>query len=213
MTPSGSKRTFSEQHKRNLSARIITPEWRANLSAAAKKRKDSDETRAKKSASGMGRIGPNLGRIFSSEVRKRMSMARKGKQFSESHRKALSEALKGHIPNPGSHKSIGCEYIRPDGETVRLASSYEYEIAKYLDSIEEEWRYVTYSKVDSFLLSDRRRYYPDFFLPRINIYIDPKGFDRDPIKRGMVEKEYPGRVIFLIGKTYLIQLKEILCNR
>ncbi len=48
---------------------------------------------------------------------------------------------------------------------------------------------------------------PDFYLKKYDIYLNPKGFiwpgKKD--KYDLVDKEYPGKVIFLIGGDYLEQ--------
>jgi len=56
-----------------------------------------------------------------------------------------------------------------------MDSSWEVDIAKFLDEKNIEWRrsrklmlwYIDGS-------GKRRRYYPDFFLPALNVYLDPK---------------------------------------
>ena len=53
-----------------------------------------------------GRPGPNKGKKFSEEVRRKMAEAKKGKKLSEEHRKKLSEAHKDQTPwNKGKHLS------------------------------------------------------------------------------------------------------------
>jgi len=56
---------------------------------------------------------------------------------------------------------------------VLLESSWEDEFAKFLDKEEIEWIRPKYLKwVDS---KDKERlYYPDFYLPKYNLYVDPK---------------------------------------
>jgi len=83
-------------------------------------------------------------------------------------------------------------------------------VAEYLDETEEEWECVNRSRKHSLLLSTGQRYYPDFYLKRLDLYIDPKGYWSDKEKYTLVEKEYPGRIRFLVGKTYLEQLEELL---
>jgi hypothetical protein len=99
-----------------------------------------------------------------------------------------------------------------DSRVVKLQGTYELAIAKYLDEIDEEWECTNTSREHSFLLSTGQRYYPDFYLKRLDLYIDPKGWiqPQDEEKYERVEKEYPGYCRILLGDTYLEQLKEIL---
>lgn len=56
---------------------------------------------------------------------------------------------------------------------IKLDSQYEFEVAKELDEHQVEWKRPTY-----FLWEDangvKHRYYPDFYLPEYNVYLDPK---------------------------------------
>lgn len=200
----------SEATKAKLRARVITPEWREKLRIASIGQIHSEEHKQKIAAGCRGLPGPNKGKKFSEDQRKRMSIAMKGRIFTKEHCKALSNASKGHAPALYFHKGRSVDYVSRDGATCHLMSSYELAVAEYLDATEEGWTYVGRDILHSFLLNDGRRYYPDFYVKRLGIYIDPKGFDRDPAKRTAVEQQYPGRVRFLIGKTYLEQLKELL---
>lgn len=68
----------------------------------------------------------------------------------------------------GWHSSKSIEY---DG--INLDSTYEFEVAKELDENQVKWERPTY-----FLWEDskgvKHRYYPDFYLPEYNVYLDPK---------------------------------------
>lgn len=205
-------RICSEETKELLRARVVTPETREKLRLAGLGKKQTPEQQEKKRVAMLGKPGPNKGRKFSSEVRQKMSLAAKGRVFSDEHRRNLSKASKGHPPYGRPEKSKMFYYTAKDGCIYHLASSYENEVARYLDSINELWKYTGRATSHSMKLSNGCRYYPDFYLANYDIHIDPKGWDRDPRKREMVESEYPGQVVFLIGKTYLTQLKELLCQ-
>ena len=68
----------------------------------------------------------------------------------------------------GWHTSKTVEY-----KGVKLDSQYEFEVAKELDENQVKWKRPTY-----FLWEDangiKHRYYPDFYLPEYNVYLDPK---------------------------------------
>jgi hypothetical protein len=66
------------------------------------------------------------------------------------------------------------EYTKLDGTVVMLDSSWEEALAKRLDEIFVEWirpenpiRYVGKDKKE-------HNYFPDFYLPKYNVYLDPK---------------------------------------
>lgn len=83
-----------------------------------------------------------------------------------------------------THASVGCRtyqngkrkniyYKTLTGETVLLESSWELELAKFLDANSIEWERPTYIKwTDS--TGKQRNYYPDFYLPKYDLYLDPK---------------------------------------
>ena len=84
---------LSPEARANLSAahkgKIITPEHRSKLSKAMKGRIISPETRAKISAA-------HKGKSFSPETRAKLSDARRGKPLSPEHRAKISEGLRGN---------------------------------------------------------------------------------------------------------------------
>lgn len=49
----------------------------------------SDDAKSKASKSLTGKPGPNLGKVFSDEVRQKLSAARKGKTFSDAHKQSM----------------------------------------------------------------------------------------------------------------------------
>lgn len=84
------------------------PEVRAKMSASAKGKTFSAETRAKISenhADMSGENHPMYGKTHSAETRAKMSEAHKGKTISEETREKLKEARKGKKPNLGKTPS------------------------------------------------------------------------------------------------------------
>lgn len=76
---------------------------------------------------------------------------------------------------------------------VYMDSKWEVDIAKYLDSKNIKWER---SRKHMFMWTDttniKRRYYPDFYLPEHNIYLDPKNnykLEKDQYKLQQVQKE------------------------
>lgn len=71
-----------------------------------------------------------------------------------------------------TYRKIVIEYDH-DGETLLLESSWELEIAKWLDTMNLNWirpKHVPW--VDN--TGKTRRYFPDFYLPDYDLYLDPK---------------------------------------
>lgn len=64
-------------------------------------------------------------------------------------------------------------YTKKDGTVVMLDSSWEEILAKRLDDLNIEW-----TRPDSLPWIDKQgikhNYFPDFFLPKHNLYLDPK---------------------------------------
>ena len=73
-----------------------------------------------------------------------------------------------------------------------------------LNGIEQKYslQYVTNDKV-------QRNYFPDFYLPETNEYIEIKGyfFLKDRIKMKLVEEQNPDKKIIILFKEDLIELR------
>jgi len=74
----------------------------------------------------------------------------------------------------GGHTSkMQIYYHMKNGSEVYLQSSYEIKVAESLDKNSIEWSRPTYH-----LWNDKNnishRYYPDFYLPEYDVYLDPK---------------------------------------
>ncbi len=87
-------------------------------------------------------------------------------------RKCQTQASVGSRPYiNGRRKNI--YYEKSSGETILLESSWELEIAQFLDNLGINWirpKYILW--VDK--SGKQRNYYPDFFLPDYDLYLDPK---------------------------------------
>lgn len=65
------------------------------------------------------------------------------------------------------------DYTKVDGSIVKLDSAWEEALAKRLDSIGIEWiRPAAVKWVDKDGVT--RNYFPDFYLPKFDLYLDPK---------------------------------------
>ena len=71
-----------------------------------------------------------------------------------------------------TYRKIVHEYVL-EGEILWLESSWEIEIADYLNSLKIRWirpKHIPW--IDR--TGKRRRYFPDFYLPDFDLYLDPK---------------------------------------
>ena len=97
--------------------------------------------------------------------------------------------------------------------TCSLDSSWELLMAQDLDKHNILW-----SRPSSFLLSNKRRYTPDFYLPDYDVYLDPKAYRRGYLKQiekiKLFEKEYSTRCFVISDKNNLTwsYIKTILLN-
>ena len=66
------------------------------------------------------------------------------------------------------------DYVKKDGTVVMLDSSWEEALAKRLDEIEVDW--IRPEKPIPYVAADGKthNYFPDFYLPDYDLYLDPK---------------------------------------
>lgn len=99
-------------------------------------------------------------------------MGTPGRRVSEESRSKMSEAaLK--CKHRRLRKSIN-EFIKSDGTTVLLDSSWERLLAVRLDFLEIEWLRpeIPIEWIDK--KGKIHNYFPDFYLPNFDLYLDPK---------------------------------------
>lgn len=127
--------------------------------------KVSDETRNK--------IKESSTRIWTAEKRK---------EHSERMKIQAQKNLDNH-PDSYLHKNIFGRSKKTLYKNEWLHSSWELEFAMWLDSIQVEWTkkvpYFNYEWDGS-----SRRYFPDFYLKKFDLYVEVKGYqtDRDTVK-------------------------------
>jgi hypothetical protein len=175
-------------------------ESRRRISETLRGRVMLEETKQRLRDSHLGKIGPNLGRSPSEITRGR-----------------LRDSLLGHAPNEGAGRTKWYSYTRlQDDVTIKIQGSYETGTCIYLDLAEESnWLYTGTGKFKEhrLLLSDGRHWHPDFWIPRLRLYIDVKGWWRETDRAKLALEEYPDRVRVLIGDSYLTQLIGVISER
>lgn len=109
--------------------------------------------------------------------------------------RAIKQGLGGNVSR-GMHGY----YTSPTAGEVFLESSYEFSVAEALDAAGVRW--IRPSKKNAFVYSypeenKERRYFPDFYLPDHDVYLDPKNDYR--IKQDM-------RKIRLVAQTHKVRV-------
>ncbi len=104
-------------------------------------------------------------------------------------------------------------HTRNDGKEIKLQGTWEFETARYFDDNNEH--YLVHGEFDSFSYSTEtgiRVYYPDFYLPDKDIYIEVKGYFNDRMKNKLsaVRKEH--KVKIEIWQKKELEEKGILCK-
>lgn len=94
-----------------------------------------------------------------------------GKTHTEETKKLISEKARA-----SKHRRLMRNvrpYIKKDGSEILLDSSWEEALAKRLDELDIEWTRplpIQYMAEDNKI----RNYFPDFYLPAYNLFLDPK---------------------------------------
>lgn len=107
----------------------------------------------------------------------------------------------------GKRKTIS--YQNSSQGKVFLESSWELEIAELLDSLKIKW---TRPKPIPWIDEDnkKRLYFPDFYLPKYHVYLDPKNpfcMDQDKVKM-----EYISKIVYIIYGELEIVKNYIISN-
>lgn len=100
-----------------------------------------------------------------------------------SNRKTCSNVCHGNLISQNTRGKTGgstkqfVTYIDSFSNEVSLDSSWELKIANELDKNK-----ITWTRPSGFILSDKRRYTPDFYLNDYDIFLDPKAY-----RKGYIE--------------------------
>lgn len=119
--------------------------------------------------------------IISEDTRYKIGNAWRGKQHTNKEKKKISEGIrKAIINNPESYSSsnVNGRVKHYEYNNVILDGKWELEVAKFLDANNIKWekpnKGIPYNWNNSVHL-----YFPDFYLPEFNYYIEVKGYQRD----------------------------------
>ena len=96
---------------------------------------------------------------------------------------------------------------------IWMDSSWEVNVAKWMDENNIKWRRdrkINFKWTD--MDGKLRRYYPDFYLEKYNVYLDPKNkylIEKDTYKINQVQKENNIKVIFGLQDYVIDKVKEL----
>lgn len=141
-----------------------------------------------------------IGRPLSDNHKKKLSAAHKSGKYSHVDYKTFlgkkhtdeSKALISLKARLSTHRRLVRTirlYNRKDGSIVMLDSSWEEALAVRLDELNIDW--IRPEKPIPYVTSDGKthNYFPDFYLPKYNLYLDPKN---------------PGAIIAQKDKIYIL---------
>lgn len=114
-----------------------------------------------------------------------------------------SKECYGELVSRNSKANPNCggetNYRKYQYKNVTMDSSWEVELAQWMDENKITW--IRSRKICLFWKDERgdlRRYYPDFYLPDYNIYLDPKNKylqEKDKFKLESVQKEQNVKIL------------------
>lgn len=113
----------------------------------------------------------SYGAVCSEETKKKISKASLGRKHSDDTKEIISKKALA-----SKHRRIlrsTRNYIKKDGTVVSLDSSWEEALAIRLDELNISWIRPTSIKWEDDS-GKTHNYFPDFYLPDYDIYIDPK---------------------------------------
>ena len=136
-------------------------------------------------------------------------------------KKTCSDGCFRKLMSVNSIKNPNCggetNYKKYKYNDIWMDSSWEVNIAKWLDVNNIKW--IRDRKIN-FIWTDingiKRRYYPDFYLPEHNLYLDPKNKyklekDRDKISRVISENKI--KLIYGLEENVICELKNCISKK
>lgn len=177
----GSGRFCSEKCARSFSTKAKRLEINTKISVKLKNGVSWNKGK-KLSMKHKANISKKLSIVHKSDnFREALRKANLGKKLSQATKDKISKALKGktggYRTNSGTSKFKGSYY-----NGIWLDSGWELAFVQRLDKINIKWNrestYFSYIDIED----NKRKYYPDFYLPDFNIYIEIKGYWTDKVK-------------------------------
>jgi len=117
---------------------------------------------------------------LSNDARAKIAIASKGRKYSEEYKQKLSiamiKAVQEHPESYTKNNVVGrVKNIEYNG--IKLKGSWEVIVAKWLDSLGLLWEHET--RAFEYDWNGKRLYFPDFYIPSLDKYIEVKGYETD----------------------------------
>ena len=114
------------------------------------------------------------------ETRSKLSHANQGRRMSDEEKLRRSDSMKKAValhPDSYTKNNIAGRVTNIEYNGVKLKGSWELLVAKWLDSYDIKWQHEV--KGFSYNWNGTRMYYPDFYLPDLDLYLEVKGYERE----------------------------------
>lgn len=119
--------------------------------------------------------------IVSEETRLKISKVWKGRKHSEESRRKISEGMQKAVrlhPDSYSSSNVNGRVKKVEYKGVLLDSQWEVDLAIWLDQNGIIWERPN-KGFEYDYKGEKHIYYPDFYLPQLNIYVEVKGYKRE----------------------------------
>lgn len=140
--------------------------------------------------------------IISKETRYKIGSGWRNKKHSMESRQKISESMKRAVlNNPESYSSsnINGRVKHYEYNNIILDGKWELDVAKYLDSQNIKWERPNHG-IKYIWNNSEHLYFPDFYLPDYNYYIEVKGYQRE---RDLYKWKSIENLIIIKGKEIL----------
>ena len=119
--------------------------------------------------------------VISDELRKKFGDIWRGKHLPDEMKAKISEGMKKAVqkyPNSYSSSNVNGRVKHYEYNGIILDGKWEVKVAKYLDKLNIEWLKPS-SGFKYIWNNEEHMYFPDFYLPTYDIYIEVKGYERE----------------------------------
>lgn len=119
--------------------------------------------------------------LVSDETKKKLSIASKGRKYSDEQREKHSIRMKVIVKeNPNSYSANNVSGRTPiiEYNGFYLKGSWELLVAKYLDKLGIKWTNIL-DGISYEWNNSTHLYFPDFYLTEYDMYIEVKGYERE----------------------------------
>jgi len=118
--------------------------------------------------------------LISEETRKKISETSKNRVWTEEQKRKHSESMKSAVksyPDSYTKNNVVGRVKNIEYNGVKLKGGWEIIVAKWLDENNVKWEHET--KSFDYEWNGIRKYYPDFYLPDFDLFIEVKGYQTE----------------------------------